>query len=69
MDPAHPSPVETHRTPSDDRTVPPATGDPAIDAALAGLDDALTRPLPEHIAAGEDLDRVLRGRLDDLGST
>jgi hypothetical protein len=45
----------------------PQTGDPAIDEVVAELARARTRPLADHISAGEQAHRVLQARLSDLG--
>lgn len=46
---------------------PPATGDAALDEALADLAQAQTKPFGERVDSGERFHRLLQGRLDDLG--
>lgn len=47
--------------------LPPETGDPDIDAALADLVAVTDESLGRHIEVGEAVHEVLRGRLGDLG--
>jgi hypothetical protein len=51
------------------RDVPtaPTTGDAVVDAAMVELAAAEAGSLAERIDAGERADRVLQGRLSDLG--
>jgi hypothetical protein len=59
---------------SDGRSVPASgaarapTGDRATDEALAQLDAATDKPLDIQIEVGEQVHRVLQGRLADLGA-
>jgi hypothetical protein len=43
------------------------TGDDAVDEALSRLDAATDEPLDSQIQVGEQVHRVLQGRLADLG--
>jgi hypothetical protein len=43
------------------------TGDAAVDEALEALEAVTHEPLDTQIEVGERVQRVLRGRLDDLG--
>jgi len=43
------------------------TGDAAVDAALGELDAVTDEPLDIQIEVGERVQRVLQGRLADLG--
>ena len=43
------------------------TGDAAVDAALGELDVVTDEPLDIQIEVGERVQRVLQGRLADLG--
>ena len=43
------------------------TGDAAVDAALGELDAVKDEPLDTQIEVGERVQRVLQGRLGDLG--
>ena len=49
----------------DERRQP--TGDEAVDEVLGRLDAVTNEPLDVQIEVGEQVHRVLRGRLDDLG--
>ncbi|QKE84982.1 hypothetical protein [Arthrobacter sp. NEB 688] len=48
-------------------TQAPETGDPAIDATLRELAAVPADDLDGRLAAGEEVQRTLRGRLGDLG--
>jgi hypothetical protein len=43
------------------------TGDDAVDAVLRRLDAVIDEPLDTQIEVGEQVQRVLQGRLGDLG--
>jgi len=45
---------------------PPATGDQAVDAAVAALADVAVRPLEERLAVLEHVHRTLQDRLADV---
>ena len=45
----------------------PATGDPRVDDAVAGLSRLRGRPAEEHVAVLEEVHGRLRDILDDLG--
>ena len=45
----------------------PPTGDAAVDDAIARLDAVGDQPLDSQIEVGEQVHRVLQGRLADLG--
>jgi len=45
----------------------PLTGDPAVDDALARLDQVADQPLEIQLEVGEQVYRVLQDRLADLG--
>jgi hypothetical protein len=44
----------------------PATGDPRVDDAVAGLSRLASRPAEEHVAVLEEVHGRLRDILDDL---
>lgn len=46
---------------------PPQTGDPLIDAALAGLTDVAASDIDGVLARADDVLTTLRSRLADLG--
>jgi hypothetical protein len=46
--------------------VPPATGQPRVDAALRGLADAAHAPVAEQIAAYESMHTALRETLGEI---
>lgn len=43
------------------------TGDAAVDRALGELDALGDQPLDRHIEVGEQVHRILQGRLADIG--
>jgi hypothetical protein len=43
------------------------TGDDAVDEVLVALEAMIHEPLDTQIEVGERVQRVLQGRLDDLG--
>jgi hypothetical protein len=43
------------------------TGDDAVDKVLGALEAVTQEPLDTQIEVGERVQRVLQGRLDDLG--
>lgn len=47
-------------------TSPPRTGDGAVDAALARLEETASGSVDEQLAAGEAVHQVLQGRLADI---
>jgi len=55
-------PAEVPERPSQ----PPATGDQAVDAAVAALADVAVRPLEERLAVLEHVHRTLQDRLADV---
>lgn len=55
------------RAPQTPTAQAPRTGDEAIDTALVELAEAQGGPLADRIRAGEQVQRVLQGRLGDLG--
>ncbi len=45
---------------------PPATGDQAVDAAVAALAEVAVHPLEERLAVLENVHRTLQDRLADV---
>lgn len=51
---------------NDEVPTPPHTGQPPVDAALAGFVEKLDDGLDAHVEAGAQLDETLRAALQDL---